>query len=129
MTTVVDDEDIKTEMKKVIRQFSVFYITLNAARTNDDRPIVGIISKTDKAHRNVTHADKLRLFPLTPEIGQRPHSKSGKRIFSCFPVILLLKHRVFGLVYQVKSFFASCLTQHSGSSVLWHKNRQPGSFA
>src|SRR5699024_11581964 len=82
-----------------------------------------LCAKTDKAHRNVIHTSKLCFITLTPEISQRSHGKSSKRVFSCFPVFLLLKHRVICLLNHVKSFFLACLTQRCDSSVLWHKNR------
>ncbi len=74
--------------EKVIRQClqRILHNSHAAAVTNDDRPIVGIISKTHKAHRMLTHADNL-LFLLTPEISGF-HSKSGSKRIFLFPEVI-----------------------------------------
>src|SRR5699024_376924 len=110
-------------MEQVVGQFRIFYVALNTPRTDDYHPVMVLCAKTDKAHRNVIHTSKLCFITLTPEISQRSHGKSSKRVFSCFPVFLLLKHRVICLLNHVKSFFLACLTQRCDSSVLLHKNR------
>ena len=105
MPAVVDDEDIKTKMEQVIRQFGILYVAFNATWTDDDDTIVFLCVKADKVYGNVVHAREFCFFPLTPEICQWPHRKSSERVFSRFPVLLLLKHRVSSLVYQVKIVF------------------------
>lgn len=40
LPAVVDDEDIKTKMEQVIRQFGILYVAFNATWTDDDDTIV-----------------------------------------------------------------------------------------
>src|SRR5699024_9784317 len=116
-------------MKQIVGQFRILYIALNTSWADNNNAVMLSSTKTDKVYWNVINADKFSFIALTPEVCQRSHGKSSKRVFSCFPLFLLLKHRVSCLINHVKSFFQACLTQHSDSSVLWHKNRHTGSLS
>jgi hypothetical protein len=92
---MIDNHHVKTAAEKIVSQFGVLNVAFNATRTNNHDPVMTFGAEANKAHRNVIHARKFSLFPLTPEIGQWPHGKGRKRVFSCFPVLLLQKHRAY----------------------------------
>ncbi|SAF15283.1 Uncharacterised protein [Enterobacter cloacae] len=81
-------------MEQVIRQLGIFDIAFDAPGADHNHPVIFFITETNEAYRDFPDAHKLIFLTLAPEIGQRPHGESSKCVFSCFPVLFLLKHWV-----------------------------------
>ena len=105
LSTVVDDQHIEPHMDQVVGQFGVFNVAFNTPRADHDDPIIFFITETNEAYRDAPDARKRIFLTLAPEIGQRPHGESSKCVFSCFPVLFLLKHWVSTHLSQGISFF------------------------
>ncbi|STD23972.1 Uncharacterised protein [Enterobacter asburiae] len=108
---MVDDQDIEPHMDQVIGQLGVFNVAFNTPGADHNHPVIFFISETNETHRDAPDARKLIFLTLPPEIGQRPHRESSKSVFSCFPVLFLLKHWVSTHVIQGISFFSSPVTK------------------
>ena len=95
LTAMVNDHHVKAAVKEIVGHFSILHVAFNAPRANQHQSIVILRAKANKAYRYIIDAFKFSLFALSPEIRQRPHAKGRKRVFSCFPVLFLPKHRVY----------------------------------
>ena len=69
LAAMIDNHHVKAAAEKIVSQFGVLNVAFNTTRTDHHDPVVTFGAEAHKAHRNVIHARKFSLFPLTPEIG------------------------------------------------------------
>ena len=95
LAAMIDDHHVKAAVKEIVGDFGILHVAFNAPGANQHQTIVILRAEANKAYRYIIDAFKFSLFALSPEIRQRPHTKGRKRVFSCFPVLFLPKHRVY----------------------------------